>query len=68
MHSYTIQVTSGKKGVYQGTITVETPERNGDMTIIGKGACGEEKSFYMRCSEARLLARVLLQAAEDEPE
>jgi hypothetical protein len=64
--SYTIQVTTGKKGKYNGKIRVETPDQVGDILIVGQGECGEEHSLYMRPEEARLLARVLLQVTEDE--
>lgn len=66
LDSYTIQTTMGKKRTFTGRITVATPDSGGDVEIRGVGDCGAEQSLYMRPEEARLLARVLLQAVEEE--
>lgn len=64
--SYTVQTTMGKKRSFTGRITVVTPDSAGDVEIRGEGDCGDSQSLYMRPEEARLLARVLLQAVEEE--
>ena len=64
--AYVVQVTLGKKRQFHGKITVGTPDDSGDMYIEAQSECGDPQGIYMRVEEARLLARVLLQASEEE--
>lgn len=70
MRSYSIETTIGKhRKETSGVIGVDTPDFSGDMRLfLHPVSCGEEVGIYLRPVEARMLARVLLQASEGEGE
>lgn len=57
---------SGGKGKYDSSVEVHAEDTQGDIRIDTRWDSNDTQSVYLSVTEARQLARVLLQLTEDE--